>query len=247
MNAPVTPLHDMVGLLRAIVRSELAATHVAEIGVVTRTLPHGSGSDKNNYACDVRLRDSGLVLKAVPVATQRVGMAAIPNVDDLVLLNFIGGDVHGAVIVGRLYNDVDRPPEAKDQEWVYVSVDDKASGVRRARFEFPNGNTATLDDDQLVVEMGTTKLTIKNGGDVELAGAANINLHCEGDMTLKAKGAVNIEAGGALSAKAGTDAKLEGLSVAVKAQTSADVKGGAAASLKAPLLTLGGNVSVSPS
>jgi len=247
MNAPMNPSNDMIELMRAIVRSELATTHIAEIGVVTRTLPHAGASDKNNYACDVKLRDSGLTLKAVPVATQRIGAAAIPNVDDLVLLNFIGGDVHGAVIVARLYNNVDRPPVAKDQEWVYVSVDDKKSGVRRAHFEFPNGNTATLDDDQLVVQMGTTKLTIKNGGDVELAGAANVDIKCDGDLSLKAQRAVSIEAGTALALKAGTDAKLEGLSVAVKAQTSADIKGSAAASLKAPLLTLGGNVSVSPS
>jgi phage baseplate assembly protein gpV len=247
MNAPATPLHDMVELIRAIVRSELATTHIAEIGVVTRTLPHAASSDKNNYACDVKLRDSGLTLKAVPVSTQRIGAVAMPNVDDLVLLNFIGGDVHGAVIVARLYNDVDRPPVAKDQEWAYVSVDDKASGVRRAHFEFPNGNTATLDDDQLVIEMGTSRLTIKNAGDVELVGAARIDLRCDGDLSLKAQGAVSIEAGTNLSVKAGTDATLEGLSVAVKAQTSADIKGSAAASLKAPLLTLGGNVNVSPS
>ena len=64
---------DIVELLRAIMRSELATVHVADIGVVTRTHPHAAASDKKNYACDVKLRDSGLELKAVPVATQRIG------------------------------------------------------------------------------------------------------------------------------------------------------------------------------
>ena len=131
--------------------------HVAELGVVTKTRPHASAGDKENYACDVRLRDTGLELKSVPVATQRIGHAAIPNVDDLVLIGFVRGDIHCPVIIGRLYNDVDRPPVAKDQECVYVCPDDKKSGVRRAHFAFPNGNKATLDDDKFVLEMGTTK------------------------------------------------------------------------------------------
>lgn len=243
MSAP----NDIVELIRAIVRTELAGRHVAEFAVVTKTLPHASGGDKQNYACDVKLRDSGLELKALPVATQRIGLAAMPNVGDLVLLNFVRGDIHGAVITARLYNDVDRPPVAGDQEWVYVSVDAKKSGVRRAHFEFPNGNKATLDDDQLVLELGATTLTIKNGGDVELVGAANITLRCEGDMALKAGGNFTLEAQGSLALTAGTDAALEALSIALQAQTSAEVKGGAAVSIKGPLIGLGGNVSVSPS
>jgi uncharacterized protein involved in type VI secretion and phage assembly len=170
----------------------------------------------------------------------------MPNVGDLVLLNFVRGDVNGAVITARLYNDADRPPVAKDQEWVYVSVDDKASGVRRAHFEFPNGNQATLDDDQFVLDMGGTTLTIKNGGDVELSGAAKVTLQSSGDMTLKAGGKLTLEAGSSLAMKATADATLEGLSVALKAQTSAELKGSAAVSIKGPLISVGGNISFAP-
>jgi phage baseplate assembly protein gpV len=238
---------DLIGLIRAIVRAEQTRLHVAELAIVTKTYPHASSSDKNNSACDVRLRDSGLQLRAVPLATQRIGQAVMPNVDDLVLLNFVGGDVHGAVIVARLYNDVDRPPEAKDQEWVYVSVDPAKGGVRRAHFEFPNGNRATLDDDQFVLQLGGTKLTIKHDGDVELQGPAAIVLKCDGDMSFEAAGDVSIKAQGKLALQAGGSASIKGLTAKLEAQTSADVKGGAAASLKGPMVTLGGNVSVSPS
>lgn len=237
---------DLVELIRAIVRAEQQRLHVAELAVVTKTLPHASGSDKHNYACDVKLRDSGLELRAVPVATQRIGQVAMPNVDDLVLLNFVGGDVHNAVIVARLYNDVDRPPEAKDQEWAYVSVDDAKSGVRRAHFEFPNGNQATLDDDQLVISMGGAQVTIKHDGNVEITSPASIKLACDGDFSVAAQGDVKVEAQGSVSLKGTTGATLEGLTALVKAQTSADLKGGAAASVKGPLITLGGSISVSP-
>ncbi len=127
-----------------------------------------SASDKNNYECDVRLRDSGLELKRVPVSTQRIGAVAIPNKDDLVLVQFLNGDIHSAVIAGRVYNDRDRPPEAKPHEFVYVSPDQAESGVRRIYLEFPNGNKLLLNDDKLVLEMGRTKLTVNNNGEVVL-------------------------------------------------------------------------------
>src|SRR5437867_2291042 len=116
-------MHDLVSLIQAIVRDQLACYKIAELGVVTRVYAHEGASDKNNYQCDVRLRDSGLELKRVTVATQRIGAVAIPNVDDLVLVQYLNGDMHSAVITGRMYNDTDRPPVAKSHELVYVSPD----------------------------------------------------------------------------------------------------------------------------
>ena len=127
---------DIVELIRAVVRNELGTMHVTELGVVGKARPHASAGDKENCACDVMLRDIGLELKGVPVATQRIGHVAIPNVGDLVLIGFVHGDIQNPVIVGRLHNNVDRPPVAKDEEWVYVCPDAKKSGVRRAHFAF---------------------------------------------------------------------------------------------------------------
>ena len=152
----VTAAPDVAGLIQTIVRDELASFRVAELAIVTEVFPHADPGDTNNYACSVKLRDTGLELQRVPVATGRVGLAAIPNVDDLVLLAFVGGSIHGPVIVGRLYNDVDRPPAAKAKECVYESVDAAESGLRRVALTFPNGNTLLLDDDHVVVETGGT-------------------------------------------------------------------------------------------
>jgi phage baseplate assembly protein V len=218
---------------------------VAEIAVVTEQFAHAEGSDKSNYECSVRLRDSGLELPRVPVATQRVGLAAIPNVDDLVLVTFVGGDLHGAVITGRLYNDVDRPPEAKAAEWVYVSPDAAASGVRRAHLEFPNGNTLTLDDDQAVIDAGGTKVTITNGGDVAIQAQGAVLIQSGGDTSIKSQGAVSIEAGKGIALKAQTDVTIKGLSVSAKAQTTAQLEGGAGATVKGPLVKLAGTTTFS--
>ena len=168
---------DAVSLIQAVVRDQMRGFMTAELGVVVAVYSHASGSDKNNYECDVRLRGSELELKRVPVSTQRVGAVAIPNEGDLVLVQFLGGDIHSALVVARLHNDKDRSPEAKPREFVYVSPDAAESGVRRMFLEFPNGNRLTLDDDKLMVEMGGSTLTVNHDGDVVVnSGNSNIRL-----------------------------------------------------------------------
>ena len=172
---------NVVDLIQAIIRDQLRAFKTSELGVVTRVYSHQNASDKNNYECDVQLRDSELELKRVPVSTQRLGAVAIPNKDDLVLVHYLNGDIHAAMITARFYNDKDRPPEAKPRECIYVSPDAAESGVRRLFFQFPNGNQFLLDDDKLVLEMGKTKLTINHDGDVVInSDRSNITLTDQG-------------------------------------------------------------------
>lgn len=229
---------ELLSVIQAIVREEIAARRFAEIAVVTDVHPHADGGDKLNSECTVTLRDSGLELQRVPVATQRIGFAAIPNVDDLVLVNFVGGDLHAPVIVGRLYNDVDRAPVAKTGECVYISPDAAESGLRRFYLELPNGNSVLVDDDKTLLDMGGTKITVGNGGAVEI--------DCQDAVTVKATGDIALEAGGKLALKAQSDVTVEGLSVTVKAQTSAQLEGQAGATVKGPMVTLAGNTSFSP-
>jgi uncharacterized protein involved in type VI secretion and phage assembly len=240
------PAVDLVDVLQAIVRGELRRMRVAEIGVVTDSFPHESGSDTNNYQCSVRLRDSGLELPRVPVATGRIGIAAIPNVGDMVLVQFVGGSLHSPVISGRLYNDQDLPPQSKAAECVYVSPDQADSSVRRVYMEFPNGNKLTLNDDKVVLEMGDSKVTVNNGGDVEIDSSAKVTVSSQGNMELTSQGDISVSASGALSLKAQGDLKLEGLSATIKAQTSAQLEGSASTTVKGSLLSLTGTTSFSP-
>jgi uncharacterized protein involved in type VI secretion and phage assembly len=216
------------------------------VGVVTQLFAHESGSDKNNYECSVKLRDTGLELPRVPVATQRMGLVAIPNVNDLVLVQFIGGNLHGAVITGRLYNDVDRPPEAKAKEFVYVCPDAAESGVRRVYLEFPNGNKLLIDDDKVFLEVGDTKVQVKNSGDLEIKSNAKVVVQSQGNVEIKSQGDIKLEANGSLSLKASADVKIEGLSVSMKGQTTAQLEGQANTSVKGPMISIAGMTSFSP-
>ena len=208
---------DAIDVVRAVVRDELAGMRSSSLGIVSALHAHESESDGNNYECDVELRDSGLVLRRVSIATGRVGFVAPPNEGDMVLVQFLEGDLHAPVIVGRLYNDTDRPPLGGAHELVYESVDAPQSGTRRAYLSFPNGNSLELDDDQLVISMGSTTITVANGGDVGIDCSGEVSISSQGGTTISAQGDLSLSAEGAVS--------ITGMEVALEGTSSAKVKG----------------------
>jgi uncharacterized protein involved in type VI secretion and phage assembly len=227
-------MSDAITLIQAVIRDQLQGFKTAELGVVTKLHSHEAASDKNNYQCDVRLRNSGLELKRVSVAVQRIGGAAIPNDGDLVLVQYLDGDIHSAIITGRLYNDTDRPPEAKPREFVYISPDSAEQGIRRIYLELPKGNKLLVEDDKLIIEMGKTKITVNNDGDVVLESNAGLTINAKGDAAVKAQGNLELKAAG--------DMTLEGNNVSVKAKMNASVESGAAATLKGMSVKVAGKI-----
>lgn len=184
-------MSGMVEVLRKIVEAEIRKIYVTEVGVVTSVFP---GPD-DFYRCHVKLlsrgvadTDSDIELRDVPIATQQIGLVSIPNVDDLVLVSFLNGDLQAPVIIGRLYNDTQKPPENKIDELVYVAPgmkgdDDKA---RRVYVEFPSGIKLTMTEDIVNLEAGKTLLTINRDGNVEIECNEAVSITATGDMTFKA-------------------------------------------------------------
>ena len=125
---------SIVETIQQIVRGELRSVGIAELGVVDAVSAHKDSSDNDNYGCDVRLKNTGLLLKRVPIMTGHLGSAAIPNVGDLVLLTFAKGDMNQPIVVGRLYTDDDRPPVNTGNELIMHlplhAEDDKAIKTR---------------------------------------------------------------------------------------------------------------------
>jgi uncharacterized protein involved in type VI secretion and phage assembly len=117
-------MDSFVSILQQIASHEAGRIYTTEMGEVTSILPHAADSDKHNYQCAVRIKSrkaadgSDFELRGVPVAAGYIGMANIPKVGDLVLLQFIGGDLNAPVITGRLYNDTDKPPVSDQKQLV---------------------------------------------------------------------------------------------------------------------------------
>jgi phage baseplate assembly protein gpV len=115
-------MESIVGVIKKVAEKEAQKIYTTELGVVTSVFPHASDSDKDNYQCSVILKNkkqpdgSDFELRKAPVATPHIGLANIPNVGDLVVVSFIGGNINAPVIIGRLYNDEDQPPVNKEKE-----------------------------------------------------------------------------------------------------------------------------------
>ncbi len=237
-------MSTIVNTLQEIVRHELRGLRVAELGVVEAVLPHAADGDHDNYACDVRLKNSGLLLKRVPVLAGHIGTAAIPNVGDLVLLAFDKGDINQPILVGRLYNDRDRPPLNNPDEVIFrlplAEADSKTikgairnhqdqSPPREIIFEMPPKITVRVTDGTVRATAGKTEMKLDqpdgSGGTVTVVtGRTKITMNQDGDIT--------IEAAGAMTLKAERDLTLEGLNVKIKGQVNADIEAGAQATLK---------------
>ncbi|MEP6999785.1 MAG: phage baseplate assembly protein V [bacterium] len=201
---------DLMSTLRAIVRDEMSRVRQPELGVVTQTHAREDDSNDGNHQVSLALCASGVELQRVPIAVSRAGWSALPNEGDLLLVNFVGGDLNAPVVVGSLYSDQAHPPVAKAHEIVYLAPDDDDSSLRRMHFELANGNTFTIKDETLEVVMGGTTVTLNKDGDIEIKAAGNISFSADGDFSLKASGSVSIEAQSDLKLKGTSSATLEG-------------------------------------
>jgi uncharacterized protein involved in type VI secretion and phage assembly len=141
------------------------------------------------------------------------------SLGDLVLVQFLGGDVNAPIIVGSLYNDEDRPPAnddgqlvlhlplgAGDSDAVHLTL--YSGDQREIELKLGNGLSLNLRDDDPVVELSVDggKATVQIGRD----GA--VTIESQGDVALKAQGNVNIE-GTEINVKAQGQLNLKGAAV----------------------------------
>jgi phage baseplate assembly protein gpV len=200
----------MMTTLRAIVREEMSRVRPPALGVVTKIYSREDDSNDGNHQVNVSLCGSAVELQRVPLAVSRAGWSALPNVGDLLIVNFVGGDLNAPVAVGALYSDQSHPPVAKEHEIVYLAPDADDSSLRRMHFELANGNTFTIKDETLEIVMGGTTVTLNKDGDVEIKSAGKVSFTSDGDFSIKASGSVSIEAQTDLSLKGTSSATLEG-------------------------------------
>jgi len=223
-------MSGMVDVIRKIVEAEIRKIYVTEVGVVTSVFP----DPDDFYRCHVKLLSRGVVakdgdieLRDVPIATQQIGLVNIPNIDDLVLVSFLNGDLQAPVVIGRLYNKLQKPPANKIDEFVYVAPertgnDEKA---RRVYVEFPSGIKLTMTEDIVNLEAGATVLKINRDGNVEIECNEAVSITATGDMTFKAD-TITMESNMDMKFNAGAKATIKGQSgIEMKSDTSMDFKG----------------------
>lgn len=154
---------SIVTVMQKVAAREARKIYTNELGVVTSVFPHKSDSDKENYQCSVRLKNkkqadgSDFELRQVPVATAHIGLANIPNVGDLVVVGFVGGDINAPLILGRLYNDEDLPPKNDVGQLILENLES-------LKVTMKSGAVVEIDADGNV--------SIEAGGDVVINGGS---------------------------------------------------------------------------
>jgi phage baseplate assembly protein gpV len=196
-----------------IARHELRSQATAGIGVVTEV--HPASAALKDHAATVRMRDTGIVLPRVPIAVGVIGWAAIPDVDDVVVVLFMDGDVNAPVIAGRLYTpDRDAPKHAEGelvlalppgaaQPDLELVVDGNAPSIK---LKLPGDVQVEIKDGSVTIAVGemTVSLTGSGGGRAEIAaGSSTLTLKKDGDVTLTAGGKLKLE---------GTEVEISGSS-----------------------------------
>lgn len=122
-------MESIVSVMKKVAEQETQKIYTTELGIVTAVFPHASDSDKDNYQCSVKLKHkkqpdgSDFELRKVPLMTPHIGLANIPKVGELVVLAFVGGNINAPVILGRLYNEADRPPKNDTGQMVLTQLD----------------------------------------------------------------------------------------------------------------------------
>lgn len=245
-------MESVVGVMKRVAEHEARRILTTELGVVTAVYPHADEGDTDNYEVSVQIKGrllpdgQRMELRRVPVATPYLGFAAVPNVGDLVLVQFIGGDVNAPVITGRLYDDENRPPPNKADELLVQHKRDEGASVRldaEGRIILTSKsleNTLTLDDEAVTIRNEKFSLTIDFKGE-------KITLSSDKDLQLIAtSGTLTLE-GNAVEITSKSDVKITASSgklaadvmeASIKASTSATLEASAAMAIKGATIDL---------
>lgn len=201
-------MDSIIGVIQKVAQQEAQKIYTTELGIVTAIFPHASDSDKDNYQCSLKLKNKkqpdgkDFELRKVPIVTPHIGLANIPNVGDLVLVTFIGGDINAPIIIGRLYNDEDQPPVNQEKEFLLQHNREKGGSLKidsEGAITVTSKNekqVITVNDEQVDITNEKCNLTLK-GGDATLKNEKCQVVLSGGDITIdNGTCKIKIEAGG---------------------------------------------------
>jgi hypothetical protein len=188
-------------LVRAVVENETAAVRSSLFGVVSAVFTHESADDDNNLEVNVRLKHEDVELRRVPVMVGSIGTAAIPAVGDLVLVQFVGGDLNQPIVAGRFYHTDARPPLFKEDELIFEHRVASDSTINQLRFA-ADGSIFLQRDVTKPADNSEAKAGITLDG---ATGDIEIKAGTKTTIVLKNDGALQILAGGDVTLDAGSN------------------------------------------
>jgi uncharacterized protein involved in type VI secretion and phage assembly len=243
----IIAMSGVIDAVKKVAQNELKKVLTTELGIVTSVFPHSADNDNDNYECNVKLKDKDLELRRVPMMTQHIGLSNPLHVGDLVLVTFINGDINAPVILGRMYNDEDRPPLSKQEEVIYKPPYSKNPDLKRLNIVLPGAedNNVNIDvhDDMMATKVGKSFLTIKEAGSIELRtepGKKCIIILDDKGLRIDTEGDIQIHSNGSVAVECDKDLTLKAQNINIESQqaikltsgTTLDIKSSAPLSVK---------------
>ena len=196
-----------------------------------------------------------------PLGGKQCGQFFFPNVNDLVVLAYLGGDPHRPMVIGSWWNTETAPPYTIEEGKVYNFSIKTPSGTellfydepekQKVTLTLPSGTVLTIDDEKKAVALqdkaGDNALTMDlEGGNIELkaktkltlsAGSSTITLESSGSISQKADTKVAIEAAN-IEEKGSGSVKIEGGTAEVKATSQLNLEASGPANLKGLMVNI---------
>lgn len=234
----------IIDAVKKVTENEMRKVLTTELATVTSVFPHSDEGDNDNYECNVRLMSKDLELKKVPMMTQHIGLSNPLHVGDLVVVTFINGDVNGPVILGRLYNDEDRPPLSKQEEVIYKPAYSKNPDLKRLNIVLPGPEEESvnieLHDNIMTTKVGKSLVTLKEEGTIELKtepGKKCIIILDDKGIRIDTEGDIQIHSSGSMTVECDQDLTFKAQNITMESQQAIKMKSGSILDLKssAPL------------
>ena len=168
-------------------------------------------------------------------ASASAGAVFWPEAGDEVIVGFLEGDARYPVILGSLYSQKNKPPEALSDDDNHIKSITTRSNMRLLFNErsksiaitTPAGNSFTVSDEDKAILIAD-----ENGNTIKLS-TGGITVESTKDILLKAAGNIRLEAGGAIALRAAQDVLVAGLNISNEAAIGFTGKGAATAELSA--------------
>lgn len=168
-----------------------------------------------------------------PLGGKACGQFFFPNVNDLVVLAYLGGDPHRPLVLGAIWNTEVKPPYTIQDGKVYNFSIKTPGGSellfydepkkQKVTLTLPSGAVLSIDDGAQAVALqdkdGQNALTMDlKGGNIALKAKTKLELSA-GQTT------VTLESGGSLSVKSSKDIAIETATLTEKGSAQVSVQG----------------------
>jgi phage baseplate assembly protein V len=190
---------QMPGLVEGIVVDNVDPEKLGRVKVKFPTLPEAP--------------ESTWARLAMPMAGRERGWMTIPEIDDEVLVSFVHGNHDNAVVVGSLYNGVDTPPYANEDEENNLRVFQSRSG-HRLTFDDTKGEErmeliSHNEEIRVIWDAKAKTVSVYSGKDIVVEAKETISWKCK-DFIVDASNSVSMKAGTTFDVKAGSKATVDG-------------------------------------